>query len=153
MIFVVDASVAAKWFVREAYRENARRLLDHAQRLQAPDLIIAEVANIAWKKHTRGQITRMQAEAMAAVVFRYIPTLHASSELAGRALQIALAIDHPVYDCLYLACAQTVGGIVITADDMLCRAAEATAPPRLVHHLKDIDALLGADDPRPPGAR
>jgi predicted nucleic acid-binding protein len=49
MTLVVDASIAAKWFIDEKGREQAIRLLDVAER-QAPDLLIAEVANIVWKK-------------------------------------------------------------------------------------------------------
>jgi predicted nucleic acid-binding protein len=45
MTLVVDAGVAAKWFIEEAGRAQALRLLDVPDR-QAPDLLIAEVGNI-----------------------------------------------------------------------------------------------------------
>ena len=32
---------------------------------------------------------------------------------------MAIEIDHPVYDCLYLACAEAMGSDVITADKRL----------------------------------
>lgn len=69
-----------------------------------------EVANIAWKKATQREISAAHARAIASAIGHYIPTLHPSSAVIERALEIALALKHPIYDCLYLACAQTVGG-------------------------------------------
>lgn len=42
--FVIDASIAVKWVVEEAGTSEALRLL--AARLYAPDLLVAECANI-----------------------------------------------------------------------------------------------------------
>ena len=116
MIFVVDASIAAKWFMQENLHAEAMLLLARPERLAAPDFIIAEIGNIAWKKCRRGEIPRDQAETMAVAVGGYIPTLQSSVDLAERALDLALALDHPVYDCLYLACAEFLGGALVTAD-------------------------------------
>ena len=52
---VVDSGVAIKWFVTEPYTAEARRILNGYRQgdltLLAPDLMYAEVGNIAWKKH------------------------------------------------------------------------------------------------------
>jgi hypothetical protein len=63
MTLVVDASIATKWFVEEAGREQALQILDWANR-HAPDLIVAEVANVVWTKALRGQVTDAQARAI-----------------------------------------------------------------------------------------
>jgi predicted nucleic acid-binding protein len=42
--------------------------------------------------------------------------LHPIAPLAGRAAEIACTLEHPVYDCLYLACAEREGQVLITAD-------------------------------------
>lgn len=51
---VIDSGVAIKWFVTEPYTAEARRILDGYRSddltFLAPDLIYAEVGNIAWKK-------------------------------------------------------------------------------------------------------
>ncbi len=51
---VIDSGVAVKWFVAEPYTAEARRILDgyrHGMLIfLAPDLINAEIGNIAWKK-------------------------------------------------------------------------------------------------------
>ena len=36
--------------------------------------------------------------------------------LAADALRIAIGLNHPVYDCVYLALAYQVGGTLVTAD-------------------------------------
>jgi predicted nucleic acid-binding protein len=118
MTLVVDASVATKWFVEEADREQALRVLDVADR-QAPDLIIAEVANVVWKKAVRGQVADAQARVICGALPRYFEALHATGTLIERAMVISLALRHPIYDCLYLACAARVGGRLVTADRKL----------------------------------
>lgn len=137
MSLIVDASVALKWFVQENLHEEALRLLDHVELLQAPDLIVAEVTNIAWKKRIRGEIASSQAEAIATAIRHYIPVLQSSAELNERALEIALAFNHPVYDCLYIACAEKTDAILITADERLCKATQGTDFEELVRHLRD----------------
>ena len=106
MRIVVDASVAVKWFVLEANSEHARRLLASDATLVAPDLIVAETANVMWKRQRVGGITPEQAtEAVAALPLIFAELLP-SAHLVARAAAIARALDHPVYDCFYLAAAE-----------------------------------------------
>jgi len=123
VILIVDASVVIKWFVREAFHVEALRLLDNPADLHAPDLLAAEVTNIAWRKSRLGEIGKPQAAEIAQAVHQGTPLLYPSVLFNERALDLAFRLDHPVYDCLYLACAETLGGILITADDKFRRAA------------------------------
>lgn len=132
MTFIVDASIAAKWFVQENLHAEAMLLLARPERLAAPDLIVAEVGNIAWKKCLRGEIPRGQAETMAVAVGGYIPTLQSSVDLVERALDLALTFGHPVYDCLYLACTEFLGGSLVTADSRFRDALRGTPYAGLV---------------------
>jgi hypothetical protein len=43
--YVVDASLAVKWLVSEAFSDEAARLIDRKATLIAPELIFAEAAN------------------------------------------------------------------------------------------------------------
>lgn len=126
MSYVVDASVAIKWFVPEIQHDDAVRLLGKNGSFDAPDFILAEIANILWKKATRGEVTKAQAESIMAAMPRYLPSLHPLKSFSERALAIAIALDHPAYDCFYLACAEMTGGIVITADRRFQKAVEGT---------------------------
>lgn len=134
MTIVVDTSVAAKWFVEEAGREQALEVLDAPDR-HAPDLIVAEVANVAWKKAVRGEVTREQARFICASVRRYFAALHASESLVGRAIDLAFRLRHPIYDCLYLACAERTGAQLVTADRRLLVAIDGTELASLAIHL------------------
>jgi predicted nucleic acid-binding protein len=89
MTVVVDASVAVKWFINENGRERALRVLDTTDR-HAPDLIVAEVGNVTWKKTILGEITQAQARFICASLRRYFAVLHPSEALIDRAIAIAL---------------------------------------------------------------
>ena len=67
MTLVVDASVAVKWFVEEDGRNQALQILDLGER-EAPDLVVAEVANVIWKKALRGEVTDAQALSICAAL-------------------------------------------------------------------------------------
>jgi predicted nucleic acid-binding protein len=138
MNLIVDASVALKWFVREHLSATAHDLLRTPDTLSAPDIIIAEIANAAWVKTVRGDISAAQASMIVAAMQYGEVALRPSTDVAERALDIALALNHPVYDCLYIAWAERLDGIVVTADDRLCRAVENGAFASLVRPLRDI---------------
>ena len=63
---IVDASVAFKWFVEEEGSDAARAVLQAPRRLIAPELLLAQVANIAWKVERRGEIRAEQSASMLA---------------------------------------------------------------------------------------
>ena len=115
MTLVVDASVAIKWFVDENLHIEARRIFEYQPDFVAPDLLLAEVANIAWKKVLRSESDDDQARFIVTAMPSYVPRLIPVADLVGKATDLALELGHPVYDCLYLACAQDFGSCV-TAD-------------------------------------
>lgn len=139
MTVVVDASVAAKWFIRGNGRKQALKALDAPSR-HAPDLIVAEIANVAWKKAIRGEVTTDQARFISAAVARYFAVLHRSEALVHRAMEIALTLRHPVYDCLYLACAERAGGRLITADRKLLATLQRTEFASIAIHIDAFSA-------------
>ncbi len=137
MTLVVDASVAAKWFSREELHAEALSLLDRSDDLQAPDFIVPEVVNVAWKKCLRGEFPKARAETIAVAVPRFFAVLHPSTDLAVRALEIAIVLEHPVCDCLYLACAEINGGSLVTADKRFFTVLQGSDFESLVGYLGD----------------
>jgi predicted nucleic acid-binding protein len=120
--FVVDTSVAVKWFFPEDGSEAAVALLDGEHRLLAPDLIYAEFGNVIWKKQRRGVF---DAEAAATMVgqFRAMPLdVHASVNLIDHALALAIETGRTVYDCLFAALAVRESSPFITCDERLVNA-------------------------------
>ena len=61
MIVVIEPGVAIKWFVEEPLRPQARSLLVDGHELIAPDILIAGVAELVWKKAASGEIAPDQA--------------------------------------------------------------------------------------------
>ena len=115
--YVVDASVVVKWLVREAYSEEAAALLDKGSTFIAPALVFAEAANALWVMRRRGDIA---ADDMADAVetLRAMPVAVpvAMPQLAAAASRLAVDLDHPVYDCFYLALSVQTQYPVVTAD-------------------------------------
>ena len=116
---VVDASVAVKWFVTEPYHSEAIALLGSGATLFAPDLILVEVANVLRRKFKRGELTEVHCREAIAILPRYFDRLIPSADLIGSAVEIALKLDHPVYDCLYVAVAAAKNHALVSADQVL----------------------------------
>ena len=123
MSLIVDASVAVKWIAQEQGSVDARALGNGAEELIAPELVIAEVGNALWKKCRLDVLSRAQA----ARGIRQLPLafhhLYSDATLSERALEIALAAQHPIYDCFYIALAQRENAPLITADERQLAAA------------------------------
>ncbi len=139
MNVVVDASVAVKWFVHEELHTEALSLLDQQEALCAPDLLVPEVTNIAWKKAVRGEIESSHGHQIAMDIRTTVPALYPSTFLNVRAYNIAVTLNHPAYDCLYLACAELVDSVLITADQRFFKAVQGSDFEDFVRHLAEPD--------------
>jgi len=119
--FVVDASVAVKWFLDENESAEARLLLARDYRLTAPDLVFAEAANILWKRVRRKEMTPTQAQSVQLGLFDIPIDVFEIAALTSDALRLAAETNATVYDCMYLALALRNGFLLVTADQRLCR--------------------------------
>lgn len=116
MTLVIDASVACKWFFQEDLSREARELAQSDATFDAPDLILAECASAAWRRVRSETIPRAQARAFLNALPRWFETLVPSARLHEAAFEMACVLNHPVYDCLYLALADEQETRLITAD-------------------------------------
>ena len=117
MSLVVDASVAFKWFVSdEPHAREAGNLLRTESSLLAPDILVAEVSNSAWRAVRLGRIQPQHGIRIATALPDLFESLTGSAPLAPRAVAIARELDHPVYDCLYLSLAEARQTRLVTAD-------------------------------------
>jgi predicted nucleic acid-binding protein len=125
---VIDASIAVKWVVEEDGTPQALALRQRAK-LIAPELLIAECANILWKKVKREELAKKEALLAAGLLqaaeFELLPTRN----LFESALRMSMEIDHPAYDCVYLALAVDNKCQFVTADERFVRKLRQKAPP------------------------
>ena len=135
MKLVVDASVVVKWFVPETLSGEARLLLSHRLDLHAPELLLAEYANVIWKKIRRGELSASPVYMKALSDLDENISLHPIGDLIERGMQISLEVDHPVYDCLYLACAEATRSSVVTADERLANKVAGSSLDIDVRHI------------------
>jgi predicted nucleic acid-binding protein len=128
MSLIVDASVALKRFLlEEPHASRALAVVQGGATLIAPDFLIAEVCNAAWRSARLGRISQAQLDAIAANLPRFFDDLVSASRLACRAVAIAGELDHPVYDCLYLALAEAEHAAMVTSDMRLLGKVRATS--------------------------
>jgi len=135
--YVLDASVAAKWFLPPAHETlvpEAQRLLgDYAEgklRFLVPDLFWPEFGNILWKATRQGRISQKSAEdAIAALEKPGIPTT-SGLPLLREAYLLAAAFERTVYDSIYVTLAVLSAAPLITADERLANALASRFPVR-----------------------
>lgn len=123
--YVVDASVAVKWLVREPLSHQASLLLAEGTVLMAPDLLFAEAANALWAMKQRGDLADQQLDE-AVQTLRVAPVWVPSTllQLTPAASRLAVDLGHPIYDCFYLALAMQERVPLISADTRFCRKVE-----------------------------
>jgi predicted nucleic acid-binding protein len=116
---IVDASAL---LASLADPKVARHLRGHE--LAAPDLLIPETLNAFWKLRRAGREAPERSHVLT--LLDQVRVVR-SRTLAARAAELAEELDHPVYDCMYLALAEAEADVVITADDTLERKTRAAS--------------------------
>jgi predicted nucleic acid-binding protein len=118
-IFVIDTSVAIKWYLPEIYQAEAQLFLNTSHDRHAPDFLHAELGSVLLKKVRRGEITADECRQYIGYLTSIPLCLHESLFLRQSALEIALQIGSSFYDGLFLALALQLGGRLVTADAKL----------------------------------
>jgi predicted nucleic acid-binding protein len=135
--YILDASVAAKWFLpsrREPLAAESLQLLERFAagqvRLSVPDLFWPELGNVLWKSVRLERISEQSAfEAIEFLTRLNIPTV-SSGAVISEALSLAITFQQTVYDCIYVALAVMRSQVLVTADERLANAMAARLPVR-----------------------
>lgn len=131
---ILDASAGVTLFVKESASVKVATLVEPGG-IHVPTLFYSEVANALWKKVRRGEAD----PARFALRFGSLELMLLAIDerpFAARALAIALELDHPAYDCVYLAIAEALGDRVVTLDRRFCNRVTGT---RYAAHLCHVD--------------
>lgn len=119
-LFILDASVAAKWFNNESLTDKAIEVRDAFVqgkiRLLAPAQLVYEVGNSIWKNKT---LTDEDSEkAISHLVDLEIELIQLNQEeMATAAMKIARKYSITFYDAAYVALADRFHATLISADD------------------------------------
>lgn len=126
MILVVDAGVAAKWFIPEIFEVEASRLISGEYELHAPDLILPEFGNVIWKKVRKNEIA-IEEGLKIVDTFQSVPiAFHSHSKILKAAAAGAFYSALTVYDWTYLSLAVAIACRFVTADEKFYRKLEST---------------------------
>ncbi len=117
-MIIVDASVAVQWIAEEDTSALSDTLLERFD-LTAPELLVIEVANALRRKVFVGDISMEQAKAGLRFIREKVATVDVTNEVLDRSLELAQAMYHPIYDCIYLALAEQQRGRLVTYDQEL----------------------------------
>jgi len=118
--FVIGASIAVKWVVEEDGTAQALALCQRSK-LIAPQLLVAECANILWKKVQREELLKEEALLAARLLQGAEIELLPMQSLLEAAVRMSIEIDHAAYDCVYLALAIDNKCQFVTADERFLR--------------------------------
>ncbi|HLD50558.1 MAG TPA: type II toxin-antitoxin system VapC family toxin [bacterium] len=124
--YIVDASVAVKWFIKEENQESAIRLADRCEqnkiKLMVPDFFFVEIANVLWNKTVRNLLKVSEAMEMTDKLMKLALGRYSDYELSAVALENALQYGISVYDALYVSLAEIYMAPLVTADETLLKA-------------------------------
>lgn len=117
---IIDASIAAKWFLKEEDSAQADALLKKSLPLRAPTLIRTEVSSAIAKAVRFYSLSDTSAKALNDLWHQRLQKglikLEADIAVEREGFQDAVAYGHPLPDCLYIALAQQHKLPLLSAD-------------------------------------
>ena len=124
--YVIDSSVAVKWFVFENDSPTAIKILESYKRNEikflAPDLIYAEFGNIIWKKQVFQSFSSADANFALQEIQKLAISVTPATDLFDDAYKIAVKHGRTFYDSLYLALSVRENCKFVTADEKFYNA-------------------------------
>ena len=133
--YVLDASVAAKWFLppnQELFVDQASRLLRRFSagdcRFVVPDLFWSEMGNILWKAVRNRRMSEAACEAAITSLESIGIATFPCRPLLRSAMDIAVIFDRTLYDSMYVALAVESNAPLLTADERLANALATLFP-------------------------
>lgn len=133
--FVLDASVAAKWFNNEIHTDKAVELRDAfgegKVQLYAPEHLVYEVGNAIWKNRKISADDGIKA--MINIIRMEIELVRLDSQLASEAMRIARELEVSYYDAVYIQLSNHLRIPLVSADLKLLSKAKKNGL-----HVKDF---------------
>lgn len=117
---VFDTNVIANALIGTSDRAEAcLRAIGAASSIAAPDLLLAELANVVWQLARHG--VDVDTIALLGDVESLVDEIVPTRALWAEAVAMAVALDHPAYDMLFAALASRRSWPLVTDDAALRR--------------------------------
>jgi predicted nucleic acid-binding protein len=128
MIGVVDTSALIRLFVPDGPMpdgfDNFLRGVERGKNTAiAPELLVAEAANVVNKKRISGELRDNESNQLLADILSVPVRLFPHRPILLKAFDLARKHQLTIYDTLYLALAEDHGAVIFTADRKLLEAA------------------------------
>ena len=125
---VLDASAVIRIVEGAEVGASFAEAVLSADLVLAPELMLTEVANALWRLQRAGQLAADGLQQRLARAADLVDAIEPDRNLQVEALALACHLDHPVYDCLYLALARREAATLLTADQRLQNLANQVLP-------------------------
>ncbi|MCP9902315.1 type II toxin-antitoxin system VapC family toxin [Cyanobium sp. Cruz CV13-4-11] len=125
---VLDASAVLRLITHDPIATGWVEQVGQAPLVLAPELMLTEVANALWKLQRGAGLAGMDPQQLLADAADLVDQIEPDRHLQVEALALACHLNHPVYDCLYLALARREAAFLLTADQRLQRLADQVLP-------------------------
>ena len=141
-VYVVDASVAARFLLFEELSEKADLLLqkfhEDTIELKAPRLVNYEVGNALWKAVKQKVIDTHEASRKFSQFIKLkLDCVELDEQESLEALTWAMKNDVAYYDSVYVKASEKTGATLLTADDAFYEKASKEVPTVHLRDLKD----------------
>ena len=141
-VYVVDASVAARFLLFEELSEKADLLLqkfhEDAIELKAPALVNFEVGNALWNAVKQKVIDANEASRKFSQFIKLkLDCVELDEQESLGALTWAMKNDVTYYDSVYVKASEKTGATLLTADDAFCEKSSKEVPTMHLRDLKD----------------
>lgn len=128
MIGVVDTSALIRLFVPngplpDGFEEFLRGVERGLNTAIAPELLLAEAANVIKKMRKSGEIDDSESDQLLDDLLLVPVRLLSHRPVILRAFDLARQFTLSIYDALYLALAENHGAVIFSADRKLLKAA------------------------------
>lgn len=124
MRIVLDASASIEVVLNRPQGSRFGALLEQAEQVLAPDLLISEVTNTIWKYHRYEHLNLDACEQALEFAIGLVDVFVPSQSLYREAFLLARAARQPAYDMFYMALAQREDTGFLTLDVKLKKEAE-----------------------------
>lgn len=125
---VLDASAALRLILADPAAADLAERVGGAALVLAPELMLTELANTLWKLQRADRLNGLDPQELLAEARELVDRLEPDRHLQAEALALACHLNHPVYDCLYLALARREAASLISSDRRLNALAERVLP-------------------------